>query len=207
MTIIKYNGCNDIDVQFEDGTIVKHKSYKSFIKGETVNPNCSDKITRVGKTNIANNGQKMTIIKYRNHKDIDVQFEDGYISKNKRYSCFISGAISNPNCSISITRIGETILAKNGQKMTIIKYRNYNDIDVQFEDGAIVKHKSYKGFIKSIIGHKLPYQMDNIIIEKLAYIDNNVGNFFCYCNLCGKRDIMTVSEAKDHVCDKIENGD
>ena len=64
MTIIKYRNWNDIDVQFEDNTIVKHKSYQSFLKGEIKNPNYNNELilknNRTGKTNMANNGQVMT---------------------------------------------------------------------------------------------------------------------------------------------------
>ena len=39
-------------------------------------------------------------------------------------------------------RIGMTKIAKNGMQMTIIGYRSRKDIDVQFENGAIAKHKN-----------------------------------------------------------------
>lgn len=34
MTIIVYRGCNNIDVRFEDGTILEHVRYQAFIKGQ-----------------------------------------------------------------------------------------------------------------------------------------------------------------------------
>ena len=40
---------------------------------------------RVGESTINNQGLKMTIIKYNKSNDIDVEFEDGYISRNKKY--------------------------------------------------------------------------------------------------------------------------
>lgn len=42
-------------------------------------------------------GLKCKISNYKNSKDIDVIFGDGYIAKNKRYEKFISGSILNPN--------------------------------------------------------------------------------------------------------------
>lgn len=33
MTIIAYRGCKDVDVQFEDGTVVEHVLYQNFVKG------------------------------------------------------------------------------------------------------------------------------------------------------------------------------
>ena len=52
---------------------------------------------RVLETNIANNGQVMTIIGYINGNDIDIQFEDGTIVKNRTYRRFKEGKIKNPN--------------------------------------------------------------------------------------------------------------
>lgn len=52
---------------------------------------------RVLETNIANNGQVMTIIEYRRNDDIDIQFEDVTIVKNRTYRRFKEGKIKNPN--------------------------------------------------------------------------------------------------------------
>ena len=152
MTIMAYRKSDDIDIQFEDGTIIYHKTYKSFLAGKIKNINYNKydelKKKRIGETVVANNGQTITIIEYRNANDIDVQFEDGTIVRNKCYENFKKGLIS---VNKKINRVGETILATNGQKMTIIEYRNSNDIDVQFEDGTVVEHRTYKFFIKGQI--------------------------------------------------------
>ena len=37
MKIIKYNGSLDIDIKFEDGTIIKNKTYDNFKKGNIKN--------------------------------------------------------------------------------------------------------------------------------------------------------------------------
>lgn len=50
---------------------------------------------RTNEVGINNQGLKMFIKTYRNKKDIDVQFEDGFISKHKRYSDFKEGAIKD----------------------------------------------------------------------------------------------------------------
>ena len=52
--------------------------------------------SRIGETNINNQGLKMTIIKYENRTNIDIQFEDGSISYNKCYSAFKKGKIKHP---------------------------------------------------------------------------------------------------------------
>lgn len=48
--------------------------------------------------------------------------------------------------SIKNERIGISMMMNCGMKATIIAYRNCNDIDVQFEDGTIVKHKRIGNF-------------------------------------------------------------
>ena len=37
--------------------------------------------------------------------------------------------------------VGMTVVMNNGQKATCIEHRSYEDLDVQFEDGTIVRHK------------------------------------------------------------------
>ena len=172
ITIIEYRNWNDIDVRFEDDTIVKNKRYDAFKRGDIKNPNYKyknirkNKTDRINKTNIAKNGQRMTIIEYRKCNDIDIKFEDGTIVKHKSYNTFQKGEIKNPNLQhtlIKKDKVNETNIATNGQKMTIIKYRKYNDIDVQFEDGSVVTHKDYKSFKKGNI--KNP----NCIVSGISY--------------------------------------
>ena len=120
---------------------------------------------RIGETKIASNGQKMTIIAYRNWYDIDIQFEDGTIVKNKCIDNFKTGQIENPNLTFSEARFGKNYIgtekvANNGQKMKIISYKNAQDIDVEFEDGTIVKHTRMIQFKRGKIANP------NYIIDK-----------------------------------------
>lgn len=153
MSIIAYRSYSDIDVQFEDGTIVQGKTMGAYKKGNIRHPEVSAhkrEITdRTGETIVAHNGMKMTIIAYRSNNDIDVQFEDGVIVRNKSYQAFKKGQVPNPKLSSQAAtknRVGESIVSKNGQVMKIIAYRNCRDIDVQFEDGTISTEKSYQNF-------------------------------------------------------------
>ncbi|MGL5649886.1 MAG: hypothetical protein ACRDDY_18805, partial [Clostridium sp.] len=57
MTIINYKGANDIDVQFDDGTIIESKGYREFKNGNIKNPNFWKK--EVGKK-----FNKLTIVDY-----------------------------------------------------------------------------------------------------------------------------------------------
>ena len=162
MKIVGYRKSTDIDILFEDGTLVEHKQYHDFLNGKIRNPNFKGAIKRIeqmhlGETNLASNGQKMTIIAYRKNNDIDIQFEDGVIVKKARYNEFKNGYIKNPNVPLKRhsdkrikeygdARIGETRTSRNGQKMTIIEYRGARDLDVKFEDGTIVKKIQYTAF-------------------------------------------------------------
>ena len=49
--------------------------------------------------------------------------------------------------------VGLTGKANNGQTMTIIAYRNTNDIDVMFEDGAVVEGTRYPYFKRGAIAN------------------------------------------------------
>lgn len=141
MTIIRYTSYRDIDIQFDDGTIVKHKDYGIFLRGEIAYPQSK----RLGERKISKNGREMKIIVYRNYKDIDIQFEDGTIVQHRDYRSFSEGCIYNPNFYKS--KIGEEIFAPNGHTLKIIDYRNSKDVDVQFEDGTIVQHRDYYSFL------------------------------------------------------------
>jgi DNA-directed RNA polymerase subunit RPC12/RpoP len=151
---------------------------------------------RTGEININNRqGLLMTIIVYRNSKDIDVQFEDGTIVEHKDYRNFKNGGIRNPNY-----RIGESIINKQGLKMTIIEYINCRDITVQFEDGTIVEHKAYTDFQNGSIKHLFPYQLPdtNIILENVSYVYKDQVNYLYKCTKCGMQEIDTLENINIH---------
>ena len=60
---------------------------------------------RIGQENCNNQGYMMTIVAYRNAKDIDVKFIDGTVITNKKYCDFKKGIIKNPNCA-SVHNVG-----------------------------------------------------------------------------------------------------
>ena len=147
-TIIRYGGATDIDVHFEDGTVVKHKTYRAFKKGGIANPNMKVSAEdRLGETRMMNCGMEATIIRYNTNKDIDVRFKDGAVVKHRKYREFKKGEIANPNIKASAeNRLGETKMMNCGMEATIIQYKNAMDIDVRFEDGAVVEHRRYAQF-------------------------------------------------------------
>ena len=149
MTIIAYRSTYDIDVQFEDGTIISNRLYSEFKKDKIKNPNFY-RNSKIGEEIINKQGLKMKIIDCESSAKITVQFEDGTIVGNRSYYGFKHGTIEHPNFLFN-NRNGMEVIANNGQKMRIIEYRKAEDIDVQFEDGTIVKNRKFKEFEKGKI--------------------------------------------------------
>ena len=99
-TIIQYKNAMDIDVLFEDGSVVEHKAYGNFKRGGIVNPNIRAFVKdRLGETRMMNCGMEATIIRYGGCNDIDVHFEDGAVAKHKLYDPFKKSKIAHPSIS------------------------------------------------------------------------------------------------------------
>lgn len=121
-TIIRYGGYKDIDVRFEDGTVIEHRQYNQFERGNIANPNF--KASRLGETRMMKCGMKATIIRYGKYTDIDVRFEDGTIIEHRQYIQFKKGGIANPNFKASAENcLGETRMMNCGMEATIIRYK------------------------------------------------------------------------------------
>lgn len=159
-----------VDVQFEDGSINYRKAYTAFKNGKIGHPNihdCRKKEFRKGETVISNCGMKMTIIDYIDSLNLTIQFEDGTIVKGVRYSRFKKGEVGKPNDRHSNnfhTRINEINKHKCGQTIKIIRYDGFRDMDVQFEDGTIVKNTNYRSFKNGTVRHDI-VDKDNIVNE------------------------------------------
>lgn len=96
---------------------------------------------RTGEEKINSQGLKMKIIRYKNAKDITVQFEDGF-TRDCRYNQFKVGTINNlnyPNANYKKDRIGLKNINNQGLEMTILEYNNSENILVEFEDGFRLK--------------------------------------------------------------------
>lgn len=92
---------NHIDVQFEDGTIIRNRKYNDFVKGVIGNPKLPPArkrkdIERIGEIRVMNDGSTGTIVRYRNAADIDIDFGDGKLAKHKSYAHFFAGRIKCP---------------------------------------------------------------------------------------------------------------
>ena len=211
-TIIRYGRYDDIDVCFKDGAIVEHRKYDSFKRGKIANPNMKVSAEdRLGETRMMNCGMKATIIRYGKYSDIDVRFEDGTIAKRKGYREFKKGKIANPNIKTSAeNRLGETRMMNRGMEATIIQYKNAMDIDVRFEDGAVVEHKTYNSFKKGGIAHESLSQKRGSkdfhgFICKQGFKDEDRTLYECICKYCGLEDVLTPQEMMEH--EKLEHGE
>ena len=208
-TIIRYGGCNNIDVRFEDGKIAKCKNYKAFRKGGIAHPSTTAE-ARLNETRMMNCGMEATIIRYGNTADIDVRFEDGEVVVHKAYDSFKKGKIANPNIKTSAENcLGETHMMNCGMEATIVRYGRYEDIDVRFEDGTIVEHKSYNPFKKGEIAHRslsLSHGSKDFhsFICKQGFKDEDRTLYECICKHCGLEDVLTPQEMMEH--EKLKHG-
>lgn len=149
-TCIKYKDSNDIDVRFQDGTVVTNRQKNAFILGTIQNPNIPvdrHKASCLGEKVLMSNGQYAECIGYRDCKDIDIRFSDGTIVKGTNKSSFLRGSVANPKKTVYSCK-GETRRMKNGELATCIAYRGTQDIDIRFEDGSIVRHRTKAAFYK-----------------------------------------------------------
>lgn len=182
MKIITYRRCDDIDIEFSDGTIVEHTRYAAFRNGNIKNPNyLSARVYQAQQKHLGERrqcecGTWMELVAYRKDADVDIKFDDGTIVKHKAYGNFLRGYIRNPNQpAIEVyrgqdraQRIGERRQSKLGLWMTLIEYRTGKDVDVQFDDGVIIQHKSYSAFVEGNVGHPVVTQGYKKIEESSA---------------------------------------
>ena len=156
-TITAYENDKDVNVQFENGDIREHINITYFRDGKLTPTTLDFKKKYVGQTRTMNCGLNATVIVYRNSKDIDVQFENGTIRKHRDIASFEKGAIMPTTINFEKKYVGQTRTMRCGMKTTIIAYRNSDDIDVQFENGIIRKHKTISSFKK---GRIVPTALD-----------------------------------------------
>ena len=112
----------------------------------------------VGYTKTNRQGLNYTVIAYRDRKDINVEFEDGLIVEHIPVTKINQNTLYHPDYPIPKhnrtpieERLGEMRKNSKGRNMTIIAYRNSNDIDVQFDNGFIVEHTQYQLFERGTI--------------------------------------------------------
>lgn len=154
MTCIADNGSKDITVKFSDGAIQEHQRREYFLKGYVKHPSVPkrkdnrNKEKHIGEVWYDKKGRKMTIVEYFSNSNITIEYEDGTRLENKEYRIVKKGADLYPQ-----TRVGETAIARNGLKMTIIDDRIWHDVKIQFEDGVIVGNCTHAQFDMRAVKH------------------------------------------------------
>lgn len=158
--VVAHRRCDDIDVEFKDGTLVENKTYKAFKKGAIDNPNIHKEAQKyLGMTRKMNCGLIAEIIAYRGSEDIDVKFEDDEVAYHKSCGNFMTGSIKHPklgqNAAITAKqraeRLGKKLMMNCGMEAKIIEYRSAHDIDVRFTNGKVKEHRTYDQFCKGKI--------------------------------------------------------
>lgn len=157
-TCIEDRGCNDISIQFEDGTIVK-ATRGNFRKGSVTNPTLGRGRTmhlkyasQLGTVKMMNCGLKCKLIKFDRWDDISVQFEDDTIVEHKIKSEFDRGNILHPSMDRHYTvRKNNSILGvrkqmNDGSFCEVIEYITSEHITVKFDDGTIIKDRTKQQF-------------------------------------------------------------
>lgn len=157
-TIISMTGCRDITVQFEDGAIVAHKHYSSFRNGSIAHPKDtfeSKKQQRLNLVKRMNNGHVAQVIDYHGWDKVVVRFDNDEIVTTTWHS-FSNSRVGLPS-GYARNHIGDSMMQKRGMKATIIEVVDANHIDVEFEDGTIVRNRKYNDFLNGVIANpKLP---------------------------------------------------
>lgn len=165
---VRYNRSNDFDIYFKDYNITKHcKSIGSFIRDEYA-PINKVKPLKIGATSFNSKyNQWMTIIDIKTQESpykrfYKVRFEDGYTTSwLQNPAQFNKGDIYNPNAYKQLmekTYLGKTIANRNGMNMTVIKVIPSKKVcrcrvDIQFEDGIIVKNVILSRYTAGTVSH------------------------------------------------------
>lgn len=155
MTITDGINSTNIEVTFEDGSIAEHRKYGEFKRGAIEHPKGNFFYKCINETRMNNAGLKMTITDINNKKDIEITFEDGSVAKHKSYQDFKNGYIKHPKGNFYAKHIGETRTNTAGFKMTITDANTANDIEITFDDGSIVEHRTYYNFKRGSIAHPI----------------------------------------------------
>lgn len=138
-------------------------------------------VDRTGETIENNQGLIMKIIRYGNNRDIDVEFEDGFVVKNRIYQDFKKGEIKNlyyPEVyGVGYIGSGEYNSGVNGrqteeyQKWSHMLTRAYNPYYIN-------KYPTYKDAIVCSEWHNFQnfakFYNENVWSEDCTYLDKDI---------------------------------
>lgn len=185
--LIAYNSYTDITVEFDDGTIREHVRYDYFRDGLLSRREWGTAAyNHLGEMTTNRQGLKAKIICFNSEKDILVKFGDGEVVRTT-YAHFKNGTIKNPKINarhgMQVLTNGECVEArqgmilenKYGDLMKIVNYKYYDDIDVMFEDGTIVKSVSFNKFKKGTLKNpNRDYKKSASVAQNSASLDESV---------------------------------
>lgn len=128
----------------------------------------------IGTKHITNEGLIVTIIEGTDLKNLTVEFEDGSIVERVIFGNLKRGSLNHPNNrkirgfnkereklkvnkenkrKLIEERVNTEYINSQGNKFKIINYKNYNNIDVLFEDGVVVSKTSFEKISKGLVFH------------------------------------------------------
>ena len=110
-----------------------------------------------------------------------------------------NGTTKSCGCRTGQTRYSAGSFARCGLEMEIIAHRNNTDIDIRFEDGVVVKHKSYGDYRNGYIRHPNLQPKQNYhgftICYKAYQMEQDV--YYFVIRPDGRKDIMTPRQMYD----------
>ena len=137
---------------------------------------------RIGETHTTNNGEKLTILKYRGNFRYLIKFEDNTEINGVRYDHIKNGEVKNPNTPI-VYGIGYSSIGKYSQKEHRSAYRKWQGmLERCYSEKYQIKRPTYIGcsvsedwfnfqvfanwFYDETNGYKEGYQLDKDILKK-----------------------------------------
>ena len=137
---------------------------------------------RIGETHTTNNGEKLTILKYRGNFRYLIKFEDNTEINGVRYDHIKNGEVKNPNTPI-VYGIGYSSIGKYSQKEHRSAYRKWQGmLERCYSEKYQIKKPSYIGcsvsedwfnfqifadwFYDETNGYKEGYELDKDILKK-----------------------------------------
>lgn len=213
--IITYRNANDLDIQFEDGVIVKHKTYRLFKKGHIKHPSHSSFSqnrqktiqNRLGLTANMHCGEtcKILWINPKNTDQITVQFTQTKQKVNTTFHNFLNQTVKDP---LWLTGLGTVHLKMdNGMHLDIIERKKDKKLTIKWEDGTIEQHisaqlvkngsKMHPLYPDKVTKSPVPKIIGHILRKNVAY-KTDLNYYYCTCNTCKKSDIWNWKEIQTH---------
>lgn len=144
---IKSKGRRDIDIMFEDNTIVRHTVLTGYDNMSPLPSNWRDPYEHLYESRRMDDGCLVTLTGYDADK-VTVEFEDGTVRDNVDYCDFYNRCIKAPRNKFYYRKMreSEVVQHKNGESMRLIRYYSNNNCDIMFSLGDIIFGKSYAQF-------------------------------------------------------------